>query len=234
MKSCSSGKSVAEIPSTESEISEIKRWRPVFYKLVWLGFSYPDEQIFDQFGIKTFLEGMMETSRVYGIGMGKEIEKGKSKLQGKDQGQLLEELETEYVRLFIAEAGGALVQPYGSVYIDSEVRGQSTEKVVEKYSREGFEKSDENTDLPDHFSTELEYLYKLSQRDDFRSLVQHKEFYDECFAPWYDEFLADVRNKTEHWFYDLLARWASQGLKKDREVVKEIVTDKEEKQGRVK
>lgn len=234
MKDSSSSIPSSSITGSQSGLTEIKKWRPVFYKLAWLGFSYPDEQIFNRLEVKSFLEGMIETSSVYGIDMREEIEKEKNKLRKKDQDQFLKELETEYVRLFIAEVGGALIQPYGSVYIDGEVRGQSTEKVVEKYSRTGFEKSDEYSDLPDHFSTELEYLYRLSQRDDSKSLAQYRVFYDECFAPWYDDFTADVRNETEHWFYDLLARWTSQGLDKDREVVKEILLDREEKQGRVK
>ncbi|MBS3737108.1 molecular chaperone TorD family protein [Candidatus Bipolaricaulota bacterium] len=227
MKDSSSRIPPSATTGSQSELREIKRWRPVFYKLVWLGFSYPDARLLDRFDTEDFLEGMIETSRAYDLGVEGEILKRNKELAAGQRKSILEEMETEYVRLFIAEVGGALIQPYGSIYLDGEVRGRSTKQVVEAYSHAGFEKSEEYSDLPDHFSTEVEFMYKLSQKDDPKSLTRFRDFYDEYFAPWYGEFVEDVWQKTEYWFYGLLARWANKGFKADRKAVKEILSNTE-------
>ncbi|MBS3792319.1 molecular chaperone TorD family protein [Candidatus Bipolaricaulota bacterium] len=227
MKDSSSGIPSSPITGSQSELHEIKRWRPVFYKLAWLGFSYPDERSLDRFDIEDFLEGMIETSRVYDLGVEGEILKSNKELTAGQRKSIREEMETEYVRLFIAEVGGALIQPYGSIYLDGEIKGESTQQVIEAYTKAGFEKSEDYSDLPDHFSTEVEFMYKLSQKDDPESLSRFRYFYDEYFAPWYGDFIEEVRQKTEHWFYDLLSRWAKKGFKADRIVVKEILSNTE-------
>lgn len=224
MKTSSTGEIESETTRNHSSIEEIKKWRPVFYKLAWFGFSPPDEQTINKFGLVNIMEGMLEVSKVYGLEMEDRFSAKKLEAKNGDERSLLRDLEAEFVRLFIADVGGARVQPYGSFYIDDEINGKSTRKVADTYCRVGFKKADNYSDLPDHFSVELEYMYRLSQSESSDSLEPQRNFYDEYISPWYEKFTSEVHRETEHWFYDLLSQWTSKGLKKDREALRDIIT----------
>lgn len=75
-------------------------------------------------------------------------------------GQSTSDLAVEYTRLFRGPVKAA-VYPYESMYIDGEVMGKSTLDVVRRYGEAGVGVSEEFKDLPDHISTELEFMRYL-------------------------------------------------------------------------
>ncbi|MCK5350923.1 molecular chaperone TorD family protein, partial [bacterium] len=73
-----------------------------------------------------------------------------------------EELVVEYAHLFVGPHE-LVAPPYGSVYLDGqgEVMGPSTRDVIRIYQEEGLALEENLTELPDHITVELEFLYYL-------------------------------------------------------------------------
>lgn len=86
-------------------------------------------------------------------------------------------LENEYVRLFINAMPEVTCAPYGSVYLEGSVMGESTLKVTEIYRKYGME----SEELADHIAVESEFLAWLhgqaaedaEARKDFKYLLGH-------------------------------------------------------------
>lgn len=103
----------------------------------------------------------------------------------KEAGELLEamislepvRLQNEYVRLFINALPEVPCAPYGSVYLEGSVMGESTVRVREIYRKYGME----TTELPDHIAVESEFLAWLhgvaasdeAARQDYDYLLGH-------------------------------------------------------------
>jgi TorA maturation chaperone TorD len=86
-------------------------------------------------------------------------------------------LQNEYVRLFINALPEVPCAPYGSVYLEDSLMGESTVRVREIYRKYGVEA----TELPDHIAVESEFLAWLhglaasdeAAREDYRYLLGH-------------------------------------------------------------
>ena len=63
-------------------------------------------------------------------------------------------LQNEYVRLFINALPEVPCAPYGSVYLEGSLMGETTVTVHEIYRKYGME----TTELPDHIAVECEFL----------------------------------------------------------------------------
>jgi TorA maturation chaperone TorD len=73
-----------------------------------------------------------------------------------------EALRVSHAKLFVGPYD-LLAPPYGSVYLDSErrVMGDSTMEAATIYERAGLSLDPTNHEPPDHFATELEFMYYL-------------------------------------------------------------------------
>jgi len=74
------------------------------------------------------------------------------------QGELLEETQAEWVRLFGVSREG-YCYPYEGAYVASEVAGPLTAVLLKDYARAGLNLTAD--DLPDHVSVELQYMSYL-------------------------------------------------------------------------
>lgn len=219
-----------EYPSEPTQ--EKLKWRPVLYKLAATGFSHPEKAFAEDVKSGKFFAGMIEISHFFHLELQKDIEEARESLVVKDSDELLEELESEFVRLFLADLGGARVNPFGSHYLNGRVMGESVDKVVSKYGESGMVKQESYHGQPDHISVELEYLYKLTQAAQKpslseKNLSEHSEFYDELLRPWLEEFTEEVKTETELEFYSLLAEWTYKGLEADRKVIEKLLEDEQ-------
>jgi TorA maturation chaperone TorD len=90
-------------------------------------------------------------------------------------------LQIAYSSLFVGPFE-LLASPYSSVYLDAErrVMGDATRNVINHYISAGLSFDLENTDLPDHISTELEFMYYLSfqflNTSNMKYKIQHVSF----------------------------------------------------------
>lgn len=130
-----------------------------------------------------------------------------------DAGPLLEmmrslapvRLQNEYVRLFINALPEVPCAPYGSVYLEGSVMGESTVRVGEIYRKYGME----TTELPDHIAVESEFLAWLhgvaaddeAARQDYDYLLWH-------FKEWTSLFFARVEQHDQLGCYRQSARLA--------------------------
>jgi TorA-specific chaperone len=78
-------------------------------------------------------------------------------------GDPLTDLETEYVRLFIAGRGGAVAPPYQSCHQNhpARVMGDTAQAMQRRLNNLGLELALDSNEPPDHLAIELEYLYHL-------------------------------------------------------------------------
>ncbi|WFS62890.1 molecular chaperone TorD family protein [Pseudodesulfovibrio thermohalotolerans] len=110
------------------------------------------------------------------------------------------QLETEYVRLFIAGPGGIPAPLYESCHQDTESRtmGQSALAMRDRLARAGLEISLDSNEPPDHLTLELEYLFHLCAEEwsgETASEEQAARFVGEVMLPWVRRFrkaLADA------------------------------------------
>ena len=114
-------------------------------------------------------------------------------ISGTDSDALLDEikgidhilLENEYVRLFINAMPEVPCPPYGSVYLEGSVMGESTLKVAEIYRKYGVA----SEEPADHIAVETEFLAWLhgraaadgDARQDFTYLLGHLRQWTEPF-----------------------------------------------------
>ncbi len=199
-----------------------KEWRTVLYKLSASGLSYPETPMIKDLASGKFLTGMLKVSRIFDLGLEERVLEVKESLKDRSIQPLSRKIEAEYVRLFVADTGGARVNPFGSYYLDGEVMGDSVKKVTSLYSKSGMVKTEDYQGQPDHVSVELEFLFKLTQSSLEEKYEIHSEFYDELLQPWLDEFKSRVVKETNHDFYSLMAKWVYESLEADRELVGEI------------
>ena len=118
-------------------------------------------------------------------------------------------LENEYVRLFVNALPEVPCAPYGSVYLEGTVMGESTVKVAHIYRQYGME----HQELADHIAVESEFLAWLHgkvietppAREDFDYLFGH-------LRQWTTPFFDQVIQHDQLGCYRQCAQWARRML----------------------
>ncbi len=129
-----------------------KRFR--FFSLI---FSYPSEKILEE------LESLSREIPEY------------SKIVEMLKTHTLEELQTEYTRLFITDHPTLTCPPYESYYREGSVYGNASVEVREIYESHGLEYNFEG-EPPDHISVELEFIALTGDRE-FLNRMKEWVFY---------------------------------------------------------
>ena len=118
-------------------------------------------------------------------------------------------LENEYVRLFINALPEVPCAPYGSVYLEGSVMGESTVKVAAIYQKYGTA----TEELADHIAVESEFLAWLhgtaagdadAQRD-YEYILGH-------LREWTEPFFSQVEQHDQLGYYRHCAEFARQVL----------------------
>jgi TorA maturation chaperone TorD len=128
-----------------------------------------------------------------------------------------EELLVEYARLFVGP-NELLAPPYGSLYLEQggKVMGESTARVMEFYRAEGLSMDEHFTNLPDHITAEMEFMYYLAyhevealEKDDRETAVyflNRQEAFQRTFLDgWVIPFSEKIKGGTENEYYRALA-----------------------------
>lgn len=98
-------------------------------------------------------------------------------------------LENEYIRLFVNSLPEVPCTPYGSVYLEGTIMGESTLKVADIYRQYGLE----TEELADHIAVEAEFLAWLYGRIDAAAENrQHFAFLLSHLQKWTTKFFALV------------------------------------------
>lgn len=111
----------------------------------------------------------------------------------------LDDLRTEYTRLFINAAPRATAPPYASVYLDGDgsIQGRTTERTRDFYRERGYDLA-ETTEPADHISFELDFLAALAGEARFED---EELFLRTLFRPWFERFMEKSMKEARHPFF---------------------------------
>ena len=135
----------------------------------------------------------------------------------------IEEMQVEYVRLFVSNKDGVPASPYASVYIGKDGLLFSDELLVLRklMADTGFELKEEQKDLEDHISIMLEYMSIMIGRLNVDGITALKGFIYVNYRfvlPMVEKFAAKVRGSTNLTFYETVAK-SLENLVKDMDNV---------------
>ena len=111
----------------------------------------------------------------------------------------LDDLRTEYTRLFITSIPGTTFPLYASVYLDGArtLNGRTTERTRNFYREHGYDLVDE-TEPADHLSLELDFLAALAGE------AKHDDadrFLRTLFRPWFERFQEKSLKEARHPYF---------------------------------
>jgi len=126
-----------------------------------------------------------------------------------------EDLQAEYVRLFINSPGGVAAPPYASIYIHNSglLLQQGHDQALAFYRKAGLEPVESN-EYGDHLSHELAFVGRLFDKNDDELLC---EFLEEHLLKWYPDFLQRLLAANPCPFYSLLGQVTDLCLKHMKE-----------------
>lgn len=146
-------------------------------------------------------------------------------------GELLREIDDEYVRLFLGP-GEAEVMPYQSTYEGNRVYGDTTLRIRNIYARAGL-KMPAGTGIPeDHIAAEHLFMGQLcsssiemldNEQDPSRLLDIQREFLEETMLQWIPRFCEDVRQSQGADFFRGIARVNKGFLEEDRSLLYRLI-----------
>jgi TorA maturation chaperone TorD len=211
---------------TQVDRGDMLAGRLVVYSDLSQCFYYPEEKTI------ALLKGEMETHlpfyELVGLDLRPHLEAIKRWMQEhKDEMATLLELQKEYTRLFINARPKVPAPPYGSLYLEKDglLWGKTTVDAVKIYIDSGLKIADEFKDIPDHFATELEFMWYLIREEiKARGLLKDRssgdggnkgadvkrakkmvnlqeKFLKKHLGVWYEIFLERVISSTRSVFY---------------------------------
>lgn len=213
-------------------LSKAASLRADMYHLLTIGFLDPTKELASGLVDGTFQNGVTET--VEGIkehlhhneGTPSSLILAADKMSKGvfilDAEALYHKLAVEYARLFIGP-GPVVVSPYESIHKDDGAHapallmvGSSAGKVLQSYQEAGLSMADGLNEPPDHFATELEFMYYLIKKEAFaweagdcKEAMKRRclqiSFFKRHLGDWGTEFTKLVEKKTEETFYAVLS-----------------------------
>ena len=111
----------------------------------------------------------------------------------------LDDLRTEYTRLFINAVPHVTVPPYASVYLDGSgiLQGPTTERTRDFYREHGYDLASES-EPADHLALELDFLAALTGEGQVEA---EDVFLRTLFRPWFTRFKERCMQEVRHPFY---------------------------------
>jgi TorA maturation chaperone TorD len=214
---------MGDVKASKAQISFA---RAVIYRVLSRCFSYPGKELIELFD-SARVEEFFQSWRLLGLSA-QAITPVTSWLAGLDgHDTALSELEKEFVRLFAKPYPEVLVQPYSSVYLNSErlIWGRSTAEVTKLYEAAGLGMNQNFHDVPDHIAAELEFASYLiaehlkSNEHDSPSLEQlvtlEKKLLTEHLHRWAPAFFSRVVECSSAGFYQATALMGHQFIERD-------------------
>lgn len=143
--------------------------------------------------------------------------------------KLYEELQDEYVRLFIGPEE-VHVLPYESKYTENRMAGKALIKAKRAYVEAGIGKSKACPELEDHIALELAFMEHLckreieSEKDELSSLLYtQRDFLNRCLLGWVPALCEDVLQLEHAHFYKGVAKMTLGFLSFEGEVIEELM-----------
>jgi DMSO reductase family type II enzyme chaperone len=196
--------------SLDTESEPVTASRSRVYQLLAMAFSFPDEDFFDAIADGTFAAAVARACAALPYDLG-----GLSGLDLAGAATSYADLESEYIRLFDVGAAGPPCPLYGGVYIGD--RMKTMEDATRFYNFFHLRLSPQMHELPDHITTELEFLHYLTfretelrqQEQDPGSLLRaERDFLARHLCKWVPRMQARLAKQECLPFFPALVRFA--------------------------
>ena len=210
-----------EAISLQSESAQTAANRSRMYQLLGAAFAFPDEDFFEAVHDGTFATTLAEMC----VGLPYDLTKVATPdlIAG---GTSCAEFESEYIRLFDVGPAGPPCPLYGGTYIGD--RMKVMEDATRFYNFFHLRLSAEMRELPDHITTEMEFLHYLTFREaeacqqglDVSSLLRaERDFLARHLCKWMPHLQARLAKQTTLSFFPALVRFAAAFLAADQAYV---------------
>jgi len=120
----------------------------------------------------------------------------------------LQALQGEYVRLFINALPEVPCPPYGSVYLEGSLMGESTVRLKKLYASYGWQ----TDEMADHIAVELEFLALLAALSEDAAVQEDVDFLWDHLHAWAPTFLDRVAENDRSGFYRAASKYAKEIL----------------------
>jgi DMSO reductase family type II enzyme chaperone len=152
--------------------SELSAKRCLVYATFAAAFEYPDSEMVEAVRSGKLAENFKEVITAVDPALAQDADWQALS----DAGQTDDDLMVEFTRLFDAGTAGPPCALYGGLYTGA--RMQIMEELVRFYNFFGLSMSDTPHELPDHITTQLEFLHFLTFRE--TNLVEQGESVSDC------------------------------------------------------
>ena len=207
-----------EVISLQSESAQTAANRSRMYQLLGAAFAFPDEDFFEAVHDGTFATTLAEMC----VGLPYDLTRAAT-LDLIAGGTSCAEFESEYIRLFDVGPAGPPCPLYGGVYIGD--RMKVMEDATRFYNFFHLRLSTEMRELPDHITTEMEFLHYLTFREaeacqeglDVSSLLRaERDFLARHLCKWMPHLQARLAKQTTLSFFPALVRFTAAFLAADQ------------------
>ena len=206
-----------EVISLQSESAQTAAKRSRMYQLLGAAFAFPDEDFFDAIHDGTFATTLAEMC----VGLPYDLT-SVARLDLVAGGTSYAEFESEYIRLFDVGPAGPPCPLYGGVYKGD--RMKVMEDATRFYNFFHLRLSAEMRELPDHITTQMEFLHYLTFREaeacqeklDVASLLRaERDFLARHLCKWMPHLQARLAKQTTLSFFPALVRFTATFLAAD-------------------
>lgn len=199
-----------ELLSLDTASEPVTASRSRLYQLLGMAFAFPDEDFFNAIADGTLAAAVAAACAALPYDLG-----GVARLDLGDVSITYTDFESEYIRLFDVGAAGPPCSLYGGVYIGD--RMKNMEDATRFYNFFHLRMSPQMHELPDHITTELEFLHYLTFREtelrqqgrDPSSLLRaERDFLSRHLCKWLPRMQARLEKQDCPQFFRALVRFA--------------------------
>lgn len=200
-----------ELSNLQTEVERVAASRSRLYQLLAAAFGFPDEDFY-----AVLCDGSFATLLAQACAPLPYDLSGVATLEPDSAGQTYTEFQSEYIRLFDVGAAGPPCPLYGGVYVGD--RMKVMEDATRFYNFFQLRLSPEMHELPDHITTELEFLHYLTFReaearqrglDPTPLLRAERDFLARHLCKWMPRLQARLAKQTTLSFFPTLVRFAA-------------------------
>ncbi len=207
-----------ELTNLQTEIERVAASRSRLYQLLAVAFGFPDEDFYTLLRDGSFATLLAQACAALPHDLG-----SLAALAPDTVGETYTEFQSEYIRLFDVGAAGPPCPLYGGVYVGD--RMKVMEDATRFYNFFQLRLSPEMHELPDHITTELEFLHYLTFReaearqrgvDPMPLLRAERDFLTRHLCKWMPRLQARLGKQTTLPFFPALVRFALAFFEADR------------------
>ena len=207
-----------ELTDLQGSAEHVAAHRSRLYQLLAAAFAFPDEEFFAAVSDGTFATALVHLCEALPYDLISVATLGLGVV-----GESYAEFEAEYIRLFDVGAARPPCPLYGGVYIGD--RMKVMEDATRFYNFFSLRVSPQLRELPDHITTELEFLHYLTFReaetrqrglDPTPLLRAQRDFLARHLCKWVPRLQARLAKQTTLAFFPTLVRFAIAFFEQDQ------------------